>query len=142
MEPRWVEHIHGHVGWLAVVALVHPAILLRNPNRRAPWSVGLATAITTLVCVAGVLIYGAYRDTLKQRIFQSAPAIGLLFERKEHLAFGALLFAWVGALAYVVSRTKPNDTLKKLAHRSFVIAAALALVVAALGTTVATYRTF
>ncbi len=142
MNPRWLEHIHGHVGWLAVVALIHPAILLRNPNRRAAWSVVLATSITTLVCVAGVLIYGPYRDTLKQHVFQTAPTIGLLFERKEHLAFGAVMFAWVGAIAYVVARTRPSDTLKKLAHRSFVIAAALALVVAALGTTVATYRSF
>ena len=29
-----------------------------------------------------------------------APSIGLLFERKEHLAFGAVVLAWAGAAAY------------------------------------------
>ena len=29
------EHIHGHLGWLAAVALAHPAILLRQLGRRA-----------------------------------------------------------------------------------------------------------
>ncbi len=104
----------------------------------------VATSVTTLVCVAGALLYGPYRAVLKQRIFQTAPTVGLLFERKEHLAFGALLFAWVGALAYVAaSRAQPSHaTLRKLSQRSFAIAAALAVVVAALGTAVATFRTF
>jgi hypothetical protein len=144
LDPRWLEHVHGHAGWLAAASLIHPAVLLRKPNRRAPWSVWVATLATTAVCVFGGLLYGPYRGKLKQHIFQTAPSIGLLFERKEHLAFGALLFAWVGALAYVAaSRGKPSSaTLRKLAQRSFVIAAVLAVTVAALGTTVATFRTF
>ncbi|HSQ67682.1 MAG TPA: hypothetical protein VLM85_30940 [Polyangiaceae bacterium] len=144
VDLRWLEHVHGHAGWLAAATLIHPAILLRKPNRRAPWSVWVATLVTTLVCVAGGLLYGPYRAILKQRIFQTAPSIGLLFERKEHLAFGALLFAWIGALAYVAaSRGKPSHaTLRKLSQRSFAIAAALAVVVAALGTAVAVFRTF
>ena len=143
MDPRWLEHLHGHAGWLSAAALVHPAVLLRKPRRKAPWSVGVAAALTTLVCVAGGLIYGPYRDKLKQHIFQTAPTIGWLFERKEHLAFGALLFAWVGTLAYIAApRAGAEVTLKKLAQRSFTIAAAFAIVVAGLGTAVATFRSF
>jgi hypothetical protein len=140
-----VEHLHGHAGWLTAVALVHPAVVLRRLDRRAGWAVGLSTGLVTCVCAAGAWIYGPYRDYVKQGIFQKAPSIGLLFERKEHLAFVALAFAWVGALAYVGARFAGEDsrrTLRRLAHRAYVVAAAVALVVAGLGTAVATFRTF
>ena len=142
---RWAEHPHGHAGWLTAVALVHPAIVLRKLDRRAPWAVGLSTGLVTVVCTVGALLYEPYRAKLKQGIFQAAPSIGLLFERKEHLAFAALAFAWVGAAAYVAARytsdaTRP--TLRRLAHRAYVVAAGVAVVVACLGTAVATFRTF
>ena len=85
------------------------------------------------------------RERLKQGIFQTAPQIGLLFERKEHLAFGALIFAWVGAIAYAASSKRDlpfAPGLHRLAHRAFVVAALLAAIVALLGTYVASYRTF
>ncbi len=131
---RTLEHIHGHAGWLSAVALIHPAIVLRR-NQGGRWAVGLSTGLVTLVAALGAFLYGPYRELLKQRIFQTAPSIGLLFERKEHLAVGALCFAWVGALAYVAKH-------RVLSHRAYVIAAAIAVVVATLGTVVASHRTF
>lgn len=142
---RWAEHLHGHAGWLTAVALLHPAIVLRRLERRAAWAVGLSTGLVTLVCTVGAVIYGPYRDRLKQGIFQTAPRIGWLFERKEHLAFAALAFAWVGAAAYVGAGFAGDDghrTLRRLSHRAFVIAAGIAILVASLGTAVATYKTF
>ena len=142
---RWLEHLHGHAGWLTAVALVHPAIVLRRLERRASWAVWLSTGLVTAVCAAGVCLYGPYRERLKQGIFQKAPSIGWLFERKEHLAFAALAFAWLGAVAYVGARFAGDDghrTLRRLAHRSYIVAAAIALLAASLGTAVATYRTF
>ena len=68
-----------------------------------------------------------------------------MFERKEHLAFGALIFAWVGAIAYAASSKRDlpfAPGLHRLAHRAFVVAALLAAIVALLGTYVASYRTF
>jgi hypothetical protein len=142
---RIVERIHGHLGWLAAIALIHPAILLRNHKRRAHLSVGLATGGITLVFAIGASIYGAYRDRLRQHLFQDAPPVGYLFERKEHLAFAALLLAWSGALAYLAAMRAEGETresLRKAAHWAFVIAAAMAVVTASLGIVVAATKTF
>jgi hypothetical protein len=143
---RVAEHVHGHLGWLAAIALVHPAILLRRRQRRAGLSIALAVAISTLAAAIGVSLYPAYRATLKQPIFEHARTVGYLFERKEHLAFGAIIFAWTGALTYAAATryvdVGERDALRKVAHWSFVAAAGLAVVTAILGTIVASYRTF
>jgi hypothetical protein len=146
LDPlRIEEHVHGHLGWLTAIALVHPAVLLRRPKRKAHLSVGLAAGLATLTGALGVAQYSDYRDKLRQSIFQHAPAIGYLFERKEHLAFGAILLAWGGAVAYVGAARlegEARDRLGRAAHWSFVGAAALAVAAAVLGTVVAAYRTF
>ena len=146
LDPlRVAEHVHGHVGWLAAALLVHPAIVLRNRKRRAHVAVALATAAVTFVGAGGAWLYVAYRAHLKQQIFVHAPAIGLLFERKEHLAFGAVLLAWAGCAAYFAApRATPEvrATLRTIAFRAFVGSAALALVVAVLGTIVAVHKSF
>ncbi len=95
----------------------------------------LSTTLVTLVAASGAWLYGPYCDLVKRRLFQTAPTMGLLFERKEHLAFGAVLFAWVGAVAYIAK-------FRVLSHRAYVVAAAIAIVVASLGTIVASNRTF
>ena len=142
---RLLVRVHGHLGWLAAIALVHPAILLRRTKRKAHLSVGLAVGLVTVVFGLGVTMYGDYRDRLRQTIFQQAPTIGYLFERKEHLAFGALLLAWAGAAAYAGAHWLEGDTresLRKAAHWAFVAAAALALVTATLGVIVASFKSF
>jgi len=142
---RIVEHIHGHAGWLAVAALVHPAVLLRKRGRRAHLSVGLAASVATLVAAVGAWLYVPYREKLRPGIFQQAPDVGAMFERKEHLAFAAVILAWIGALAYFGSwktESETRDRLHRLSHRAFVVAAVLAAAVASLGTYVASYRTF
>jgi hypothetical protein len=139
------EHLHGHIGWLAAIALLHPAVVLRRTTRRAHLAVGLAVGMVTLAGGLGAAIYGDYRDKLRQSIFQQARMMGYLFERKEHLAFGAVLLAYAGALAYVVATRLQGDArerLRQAAHWSFVAAAAMAVLTAALGTVVAAYRTF
>jgi hypothetical protein len=140
------EHLHGHVGWLAAVALVHPAILLRRHERRAHLSVALAVTLVTLAGGIGASLYPSYRERLRQEIFVQAPSLGYLFERKEHLAFGAILLAWVGALSYAAALGNADvggrDALRKAAHWSFVASALLGVVAALLGTIVASYRTF
>jgi hypothetical protein len=141
------EHIHGHLGWLAAVALAHPAILLRRTRRRAHLSVGFAVGLATAAAGLGAALYPAYRERLRQPIFASAPAVGYLFERKEHLAFGAVLMAWTGGLTYAASQFRcddvgTGDALRKAARWAFVAAALFALTTALLGTLVASYRTF
>jgi hypothetical protein len=140
---RMFAHVHGHVGWLAAAALVHPAVLLRRPGRRAHLSVLLATSFVTVTAVLGVTIYPAYSTRLRQAIFVSAPNIGWLFERKEHLAFAAVAFAWAGAAAYVAAFRADEPLrvpLRTFAFRAYAAAAAMAILVAAIGTVVAAYR--
>jgi len=146
LDPlRLAEHVHGHLGWLAAALLVHPAIVLRDRRRRAPLAVALATAAVTLGAAGGAWLYVAYRAELKQQIFIEAPAIGYLFERKEHLAFGAVVLSWAGCAAYFAAPRATNEVaaiLRTIAFRSFVASAGLALVVAVLGTVVAVHRSF
>ena len=143
---RLVEHVHGHLGWLAVAALLHPAILLRDPKRRAPLSVIFATSFVIVTGAMGAWLYPAYRLRLKQALFVESPALGWCFERKEHLAVGALAFAIIGCVAHLSTRYVAEETtrasLARAAHRSFVVAFVLALVVAGLGVAVATSTTF
>lgn len=143
---RVVEHIHGHIGWLAAAALLHPAIMLRNPKRRAPLAVLLATAFVTVGGLMGVWIYPEYRIRLKQQIFVHAPVIGWLFERKEHLAVGCIAFAWIGCVAHLSCRAFEDDALERtvavMAHRAYVCAFVLCVAVACIGVAVATYSTF
>jgi hypothetical protein len=143
---RLAEHVHGHLGWLSAAALLHPAILLRNRRRQAHLAVGLAVAFVTATGGLGVVVYGEYRDRLKQGIFLHAPEVGYLFERKEHLAFGAIALAWAGALAYAGAEWTERETirsaLRTTAFRAFVAACALAIVTAVLGVLVAVYKTF
>lgn len=146
LDPlRALERLHGHAGWLTAALLVHPAVLLRRPSRRAHLAVGLGTGLTTAVAALGMYIYVGYRARLKRDIFLGAPDVGFLFERKEHLAFGAVMLAWAGCAAYfaaVRAEPKLRATLRTIAFRAFVAAAALATVVAALGTYVAIYKSF
>jgi hypothetical protein len=140
---RVAEHVHGHLGWLSAATLVHPAIVLRQKKRRAHIAVLVAVLLPTLAGALGVWIYGPYRDRIKQHIFIDAPSIGLLFERKEHLAFGAILLSWASGAAYLqaIRAEDPlRGSLRTFAHRGFVAAAALAVIVAVLGTAVASFR--
>lgn len=144
---RILEHVHGHLGWLTVAALLHPAILLRNPKRRARLSVVLATAMAVSAGLLGANIYPSYRARLKQAIFIHAPTLGWCFERKEHLAVGAIGFALVGCLAHLAAwRFDEGDAMRallaKTAHRAYVASFVMALVVATLGVVVASYSTF
>lgn len=146
LDPlRVQEHVHGHLGWLAALALVHPAILLRRTKRKAHLSVILATSVATLTGVLGVLMYGDYRDKLRQHLFQQSLTMGYMFERKEHLAFGAVFLAWAGAIAYFAATRlegPPRENLRRAAHWAYVAAAVLCVATAVLGTMVAAFRTF
>jgi hypothetical protein len=142
---RILEHVHGHLGWLAVAALLHPAILLRNPKRRARLAVVLATSLAVIAGGMGAWIYPEYRSRLKQAIFIHAPTLGWCFERKEHLAVGALGFALIGCVAHLSAPAfdaSLRPVVAKMAHRAYVAAFAFALLVAILGVTVASFSTF
>jgi hypothetical protein len=143
---RLLERVHGHLGWLSVGALLHPAILLRQRRRRARLSVSLATGLVAVTALLGAYIYPSYRDRIKQHLFIEAPKLGWMFERKEHLAVGAVAFALVGWVSHfalpLVAGGGGEQSLARLAHWAFVLAFAFALVAAVLGVSVASYRSF
>lgn len=142
---RFLEHVHGHAGWLSAAALVHPAIVLRRKGRKAHLSVALAALLPAANGALGGWLYVAYRARLKPLIFEHAPDVGWMFERKEHLAFGTISIACAAALAYRSSwraEDPARATLQALAHRGFVLAALGALAVACLGTWVGAHRGF
>jgi hypothetical protein len=144
-QARLLEHVHGHLGWLAAALLIHPAILLRRLRRRAHLAVALSASLVTLVGAAGVSMYSEYGLRIRQSLFLHAPRYGWLFERKEHLAFGAIALVWAGAAAYAGAERAEGelyDRLRVLSFRAFAAAAALAVIAAALGTAVAVYKSF
>ena len=140
--PFW-ERVHGHAGWLAVAVLAHPAWILRDPQRRAPWATGLGTGSLSAVALAGAALYPRYRELVRPELFGAYPALGWWFERKEHLAVGALAFAWAGWVAHRASTAESRPpVLARLAHHAYAAAFVLALASAAIGTVVASARSF
>ncbi len=137
---RVLQHVHGPLGWLAALALVHPALLLRAPKRRAWLATSLSTVLVTAATSLGAFIYPFYRLRIKQVIFLSSPRIGWLFERKEHLAVGAVGFAWVGLILYWLARERGSRALQRGAQRAYTAAAVFAIGTAVFGTVVAAFR--
>jgi heme A synthase len=145
---RLLESLHGHFGVLAAVALIHPAWLLRRGkplSRGARWSVGLTALVTTAAFSLGLSIYESYRETVKRQLFAFSREAGWLFETKEHLAFAVIsltLGATAAAFATARQRTPEARRIRRMAAAAYAAAAILCLVVVALGTYVASLRSF
>lgn len=144
MLLRLLERVHGHLGWLAAAALLHPAIVLRNPKRRARLSAVLSATFATLSGGFGAYIYADYSRSLRRSMYIASTHYGLLFERKEHLAFAAIALAWAGCVLHLTARDDDATARSRAraAHLAFVAATALTTVVATLGTIIASYRSF
>lgn len=141
LDPvRLLAHVHGHLGWLVVAALSHPAVLLRKVGRRAPLATTLATATTLVTAVIGAAIYPRYREVIKPTLFVEHPSLGWAFERKEHLAVFAAVFALSGWIAHRAADARPE--LAPLAQRAYVVALGCSVVAATIGVLVAAARSF
>lgn len=141
---RLIEHVHGHLALLTTLALLHPAILLRKRARPALLSASLATGLATITGLLGVLLYPAYRHSVKPQIFAASAFVGNLFERKEHLGVAVVVLAWVGLLAHVAEGREHFrfGSGARIAPMAYLAAAALAVVSAGLGVAVSVYKTF
>ena len=142
---RVLESVHGHLGVLAAVALMHPAILLRKGlplSRGARLSVILTTVVTAGAFGLGVGIYEAYREQVKRRLFAAAPDVGYLFETKEHLAWAVICLAFGAGVAALAAPVRGGCRLRQLSAITYAVAAVLCVVVVALGTYVASVRGF
>lgn len=131
--------IHGHVGLLAVAALIHPVFTLRGArvSRGARWGAWGATTLAIGAFAAGWALYPGYRSGTKRELLHAAPHLAQAFEVKEHLAFYAVVLSIAGA-GLVVG--VPNRGGLRAARWCYGLGGALALAVVALGTTVGAWR--
>lgn len=141
---RFATSVHGHVGALAAIALLHPAILLWNgrpATRGVRWTIGLSTGLLGLAYSMGIWLYGDYRAQVKRPLFRIDAAAGYLFETKEHLAFVAVALA-IGAILPSLLEGPDNADLRRLAARLWAGAALSCCAVGALGTWVESVHGF
>lgn len=141
---RLLESVHGHLGILAAVALLHPAMLLRKGralSRGLWWSVVLTTGLVAFAFATGISIYDEYREVVKPELFRADPVAGLLFETKEHIAWAVLALS-LGAGAVAALAPKESKSMRKSAALMYAVAAAICLITVGLGTYVAAIRSF
>ena len=141
---RLLESFHGHLGVLAMAALVHPALLLWKGtplSRNARIALAAAVGLTLGAFALGLTIYPAYRVEVKPELFRVAPDVGMLFETKEHLAWIALAAALGAGTAGLLAPPKAVRA-RRVAGRVFAGAALTCAVVVALGTYIASVRGF
>lgn len=144
MWLRLLESLHGYAGALAVVALLHPAVLLRRGralSRGLKWSVGLTSGFVALAFGLGIVIYEDYRSLVKRPLFAADRTAGMLFETKEHLAFAVVCLAFGGAACALLA-PRQDRALRRLAAQLYAAAFVLGCVVGGLGTYIAAVRSF
>ncbi len=144
MSLPLLEHLHGHLGVLAVALLFHPAILLwrgQPLSRGGRWAIYATLAMIGVAFVLGLWIYPPYRDLVRHDLTLISPDAAVGFEIKEHLAWGALA-AGLGAGLSALLAPRSAATLRRIAARAFAGAAILGLAVGLLGTHIASIHTF
>lgn len=141
---RVLESVHGHLGVLALAALIHPAILLRKGkplSRRNRYAVIGSTLFAVLAFASGIVIYEQFRAEVKRPLFSASLKAGLMFETKEHIAFAVCTMS-LGALVCALVAPKQSNGLRRAAALTYALAASFCIVVAGLGTYVASVRGF
>jgi hypothetical protein len=141
---RILESIHGHLGVLAVAALIHPALLLRKGKPltfATKWACGLSTSFAVAAFATGLTLYGSYREIVKRPLLVEHLDVGMLFETKEHLAWAVVTMA-AGALLTALAAPRESTQLRRAAAAVYAAAVILALCTAGIGTYVAAVRGF
>ncbi len=141
---RLLESVHGHVGVLAMAALLHPALILwsgRPLSRNARIALGASVALVLTAFALGLTIYPAYREQVKADLFRADVRAGLLFETKEHLAWVSLISA-LGAGVAALAAPPKAIAIRRIAGRVFLGSAIACALTAALGTWVASVHSF
>ncbi len=130
---RRVAIAHGVICWIAALALLATALRLGLRRPGAPWLTAqgvLSTVLASLAFASGVLLDQPYRAHLRQRLFLASRALGWLFERKLHLAFGAFLFALCALCALLAAsraERSPDPLSPALTRAARIASAAAAL---------------
>lgn len=136
---RSLERLHGVIAWLATATIVGAAWLTARGRASARARVGAGAAALGLVAVAaalGLALHDPYRSRLRQKVFLASAALGWLFERKQHFAFGAFMLACaalatLAAALRIERRAAPGSAEAALA-RDLRLASRVAWITAAL----------
>jgi len=140
---RMLVQVHGALAWLSVLALAGALLVARWRPALVTRVVPAAVALGAAAFVTGVMLHGPFQRQLRQRLFLSSSALGWLFERKEHVAFGALALSGCGLFALWASVVAARGAAPAAAlRRAYLLAlgAALAFEVFALVVSIATAR--
>jgi adenylosuccinate lyase len=101
-----LARLHGVAAWLATVTLI-AAAWAQASGRARRLTVALGAAAATLALAAGGLgfaLHDGYRARIRQKLFLQSATLGWLFERKQHLAFAAVLLAVAAAAITIATR--------------------------------------
>jgi hypothetical protein len=137
---RALERAHGALAWVGTAGLVVAGALPRFTNTmsrraRVTW-LAIATGLLVAATALGFVLHDPFRFRLRQRLFIASPALGWLFERKQHAAFASVLLS-VCALAALARRERIGPGSEADALRGAASAAWVASVVLALAASIA-----
>lgn len=131
---------HGAFAWCGIVALIAALSVSRGGRRGAnsPSVVRLRAFVALLgigvvsggaAFVTGAWLHAPFQNRLRQKLFLASSALGWLFERKEHVAFGALALLGCAACAAIGERIvrDRDEAAAKEMRRAQVIAMACAI---------------
>lgn len=134
-----LERVHGHLGWLALVLLLHPVVSVARTRVVTPFALRTARAGAALLLAPSALgwaLYPTYRSRVKPALYAAEPRVALLFETKEHLAVMSVLLAVSGAA--VLSAGGGTGAGRRTGAALLALAVGCGLGAGALGTVVAT----
>ena len=138
---RTLERVHALTAWAATAALALAAwLFLRSSSLRRV--AGVAAAVLAVVTAGlGLWLHDPYRSRLRQRLFLDAPSLGWLFERKQNLAFAAVLLAASALASQALLARDPGRPgardLRRAAALGWVASAVAALVASVISAVVA-----
>lgn len=121
--------IHAIASWCATFGLLATAF---ERGRRSKAIRAIAAALFAIAFATGLALHEPFRTKLRQKLFIASAALGWLFERKQHAAYGAALFVVAALATGALARGKggPTTSAEELASAerlAWRISAALAL---------------
>lgn len=104
--------VHGALAWCGIVALIASISLFGverrgggaisgSRRRAASWLLFVGIASTAFAFATGAMLHAPFQSRLRQRLFLASSTLGWLFERKEHVAFGALALMGIATCAAI-----------------------------------------
>ncbi|MFO0592470.1 MAG: hypothetical protein U0441_33310 [Polyangiaceae bacterium] len=101
---RTLVVVHGWLAWGAFLPLVGALVLFGSRRSIARGLLGGSMVCAVAAFVTGAWLHAPFQSRLRQKLFLMSTALGWLFERKEHVAFGALALTGCAVFAAIGER--------------------------------------